>query len=131
MHHHHRGPHGYGRGRIHFRGPFPNRQDLLERLENYRRDLEQELADVSALIVVMPAAGSIPCRRPRRELRSPFTAPTASSGTVTSSSMIGSSSTGSAFSYADLNAIEPAILNAISEESTVWYEPSTRRTRRP
>jgi hypothetical protein len=50
MHHHHRGPHGYGRGRIHFRGPFPNRQDLLERLENYRRDLEQELADVSDVI---------------------------------------------------------------------------------
>jgi hypothetical protein len=47
-HHHHRGPHE--RGRIHFRGPFPNRQDLLERLENYRRDLEQELADVSDVI---------------------------------------------------------------------------------
>ena len=48
MHHgHHHGP---GRGRIHFRGPFPNRLDLLERLENYRRDLEQELADVSDLI---------------------------------------------------------------------------------
>lgn len=46
--HHHR--HQYGRGRIHFRGPFPNRQDLLERLENYRRDLEQELADVSDVI---------------------------------------------------------------------------------
>ena len=45
--------------------------------------------------------------------------------------MIGSSSTGSAFSYADLNAIEPAILNAISDESTVWYEPSTSRTRTP
>jgi hypothetical protein len=46
MHHrHHHGP-----GRIHFRGPFPNRQDLLERLENYRRDLEQELADVSDVI---------------------------------------------------------------------------------
>ncbi|MDX6485081.1 MAG: hypothetical protein QOF43_234 [Gaiellaceae bacterium] len=48
MHHHHR--HEHGRGRIHFRGPFPNRQDLLERLENYRRDLEQELADVSDVI---------------------------------------------------------------------------------
>ena len=45
--------------------------------------------------------------------------------------MIGSSSTGSAFSYASLNAIEPAILNAISEESTVWYEPSTSSTRTP
>ena len=48
MHHHHR--QGPGRGRIHFRGPFPNRLDLLERLENYRRDLEQELADVSDVI---------------------------------------------------------------------------------
>ena len=48
LHHHHRHP--YGRGRLHFRGPFPNRQDLLERLENYRRDLEQELADVSDVI---------------------------------------------------------------------------------
>ena len=48
MHHgHHHGP---GRGRIHFRGPFPNRLDLLERLENYRRDLEQELAAVSDVI---------------------------------------------------------------------------------
>jgi hypothetical protein len=46
--HHHR--HGHGRGRIHLRGPFPNRLDLLERLENYRRDLEQELADVSDVI---------------------------------------------------------------------------------
>jgi hypothetical protein len=50
MHHHHYRHHGGERGRIHFRGPFPNRQDLLERLENYRRDLEQELADVSDVI---------------------------------------------------------------------------------
>jgi hypothetical protein len=47
---HHRHHHERGQGRIHFRGPFPNRQDLLERLENYRRDLEQELADVSDVI---------------------------------------------------------------------------------
>jgi hypothetical protein len=47
MHHRH---HGYGRGRIHFRGPFPNRQDLLERLESYQRDLEQELADIADVI---------------------------------------------------------------------------------
>jgi hypothetical protein len=45
MHHgHHR------RGRLHFRRPFPNRQELLERLESYQRDLEQELADVADLI---------------------------------------------------------------------------------
>jgi hypothetical protein len=47
MHHRH---HGQGRGRIHFRGPFPNRQDLLERLESYQRDLEQELADIADVI---------------------------------------------------------------------------------
>ena len=34
--------------------------------------------------------------------------------------MIGSSSTAPAFDAASLNAIEPAILNAISEESTEW-----------
>ena len=28
-------------------------------------------------------------------------------------------------------ASEPAILNAISEESTVWYWPSKSRTRTP
>lgn len=45
MHHgHHR------RGRLHFRRPFPNRQDLLARLESYHRDLEQELADIDDLI---------------------------------------------------------------------------------
>jgi len=42
--HHHR------RGRIGFQRPFPNRQELLERLENYQRDLEQELADIADLI---------------------------------------------------------------------------------
>jgi hypothetical protein len=49
-HHRHGHGHGHGHGRIHFRGPFPNRLDLLERLENYRRDLEQELADVADLV---------------------------------------------------------------------------------
>jgi hypothetical protein len=47
MHHRHHGP---GRGRIHFRGPFPNRQELLARLESYQRDLEQELADIADVI---------------------------------------------------------------------------------
>ena len=45
--------------------------------------------------------------------------------------MIGSRSTGSALMYASFHAIEPAILNAISDESTVWYEPSTSSTRTP
>jgi hypothetical protein len=44
MHHHGR------HGRRHFRRPFPNRSELLERLESHQRDLEQELADVADLI---------------------------------------------------------------------------------
>jgi len=40
----------YGRGRLHFRRPFPNRPELLERLESYQRDLEQELVDIEDLI---------------------------------------------------------------------------------
>ena len=71
MHHRH---HGHGPGRIHFRGPFPNRQDLLERLESYQRDLEQEraLADGAHLDVrdlrhvhtatIAPACAAL-CRR--------------------------------------------------------------------
>ena len=57
-----------------------------------------------------------------------MTSPMYSSGTTTSTSMIGSSRRGLAFAQASLNAIEPAILNAISEESTSWYEPSSRVT---
>ena len=34
----------------HVRRPFPNRAELLERLEDYHRDLEQELADLDDLI---------------------------------------------------------------------------------
>jgi hypothetical protein len=47
----HFGPHGYrgyGPGRRRF-GRF-DRETMLERLEQYQRDLEQELADVSDLI---------------------------------------------------------------------------------
>ena len=33
-----------------FRGGFPSRRELLERLENYQRDLEQQLADVADVI---------------------------------------------------------------------------------
>ena len=46
------------------------------------------------------------------------------SGIVTSTFMTGSRMTGSAFGNASLTAIEPAILNAISDESTSWYDPS-------
>jgi len=55
---------------------------------------------------------------PRRLDRSPMTSPMFSSGVVTSTAIIGSSSAGSALRAASLNAIEPAILKAISEEST-------------
>ena len=48
MHHGHHGYHGHGR--LRFRRPFPNRQELLERLVNYQRDLEQELVDIEDLI---------------------------------------------------------------------------------
>jgi hypothetical protein len=43
-----------------------------------------------------------------------------SSGTTTSTLMIGSSSTGEALRAASLNPIDAAILNAISSESTSW-----------
>ena len=55
-------------------------------------------------------------------------APTNSSGTTTSTAMIGSSSTEPAFSSASRMPIEAAILNERSDESTSWYLPSTRRT---
>jgi len=42
--------------------------------------------------------------------------------------MIGSSSFGVAFPAASLKAIEPQILNAISDESTSWNCPSTSET---
>jgi hypothetical protein len=45
----HRGHRRHGRG-LRFRRPFPNRAELLERLEAYQRDLEQELADLDDLI---------------------------------------------------------------------------------
>jgi hypothetical protein len=33
-----------------FRGPFPSRQELVERLESFQRDLEQQLADVTDVL---------------------------------------------------------------------------------
>ncbi len=41
---------GHRHGRLHFRRPFPNRHELLERLESYQRDLEQEIADLEDVI---------------------------------------------------------------------------------
>ena len=46
------------------------------------------------------------------------------SGMTTSTRMIGSRIAGLAFSTASLTAMEAAILNAISLESTSWYDPS-------
>ena len=53
-----------------------------------------------------------------------MTSPMYSSGVSTSTAIIGSRMTGAAFLSAALTAIEPATLNAASEESTSWYEPS-------
>ena len=53
MHHgRHFGPgHGPGRGGgRHFRRPFPNREELIERLESFQRDLEQELANLDDVL---------------------------------------------------------------------------------
>ena len=48
---HHRHHHGWGRGpRMFFRGPFPSRLELIERLESFQRDLEQQLADVADVL---------------------------------------------------------------------------------
>jgi hypothetical protein len=33
-----------------FRGGFPNRAELVERLESFQRDLEQQLADVADVL---------------------------------------------------------------------------------
>ena len=43
-HRHGKRCHGFGRGRV------PNAEQLLERLEEYQRDLEQEVADVADVI---------------------------------------------------------------------------------
>ena len=48
-----------------------------------------------------------------------------SSGVTTSTSMIGSSRTGPPCARPSFSAMEPAILNAISEESTSWAWPSS------
>jgi hypothetical protein len=57
--------------------------------------------------------------------KSPITLPVNSSGVSTSTAIIGSSSTGLARRIPSLNAIEPAMRNAFSFESTSWYEPNT------
>jgi hypothetical protein len=73
-----------------------------------------------ALITCPPPLVSMPWIWPRRAERSPMTSPMKSSGTTTSTSMIGSNSTGLALFKASCIAMLPAIWNAISEESTSW-----------
>ena len=83
---------------------------------------------MKARTTCVPPRLSMPSIWPRRLLRSPITSPMNSSGIVTSTFMIGSRITGWAFGIASLMASEPAILNAISELSTSWNEPSWRVT---
>ena len=71
----------------------------------------------------------MPFTRPRRRLRSPITSPMYSSGVTTSTAKTGSSSAGLARLAASWSASEPAILNAISDESVSWYLPSVSVTR--
>src|SRR6185312_16318765 len=80
----------------------------------------------SAVMALPEGVSSIPRICPRRRFRSPITSPEYSSGVTTATFMIGSSSTGLARLKPSLKPIEPAILNAISLESTSWYEPSNR-----
>ena len=49
MHHRHHGRGGRG-PRMFFRGGFPSRTELIERLEGFQRDLEQQLADVADVL---------------------------------------------------------------------------------
>jgi hypothetical protein len=49
MHHRHHGWRGRG-PRMFFRGGFPSRTELIERLESFQRDLEQQLADVADVL---------------------------------------------------------------------------------
>ena len=60
---------------------------------------------------------------------SPMMSPTDSDGTAISAFMMGSRRVGRAFSTAALKPTEPAILKAISFESTGWNLPSMQRTR--
>ncbi len=83
-----------------------------------------------AWISVPFEVGSMPLIFPLREVRSAITSPSISSGTTTSSRIIGSSRTGFAEASAFFSAIDPAMRNAMSEESTVWNDPSTSRARK-
>ena len=57
--------HHHGHGRLQFHRPFPNRQELLARLESYQRDLEQEVADVADLIKHLRGNDTAPQQEPQ------------------------------------------------------------------
>ena len=65
---------------------------------------------------------------PRREVRSPMIPPVYSSGVITSTFMIGSSSFAPALRMPSRIHIRPAISNARTLESTSWNLPSSRAT---
>src|SRR5581483_8480919 len=75
-----------------------------------------------------PSSGVMPCTFARLPLRSLMTSPVFDSGTRIFIDTIGSRSTGFALSAPCLRACEPAILNAISDESTGWSLPSNSVT---
>ena len=52
--------HGPGRGRRHFGRPFPSREELIERLETFQRDLEQELANIDDVLRHLRGGGQAP-----------------------------------------------------------------------
>jgi len=43
-----------------FRGGFPSRPELIERLESFQRDLEQQLADVADVLAHLRDSDSQP-----------------------------------------------------------------------
>ena len=75
-------------------------------------------------MILAPFLSVIPPIIPLLELRSPMISPMYSSGVVTSTLNTGSRIIGLDLAAACLTAIDPASLNAISDESTSWYDPS-------
>src|SRR6266705_968683 len=90
--------------------------------------LSSSASGTSARTLVSRPSFSVPRMWPRRDDRSPITAPWYSSGVHTSSSRMGSSRAGRAFGLTFRKARIPAILNDCSFESTSWYEPSYSST---
>ena len=84
----------------------------------------------SDLTVLPVGISSMPKIIPLLLFKSPTTSPMCSSGVTTSTAIIGSNRTGLALRHPSLRAIDPAILKAISLESTSWKEPSYNVARR-